>query len=198
MGSSDTPPPDCPPWLIPLHMTLLGLGVLLWDATYILMTRRALATQSYGMPLLALASNVSWELVYVFYVCEMPLETVGFLFWLILDVGLVYTTVRFGEADWRGGRMSWVGRHIAGILAVLVLVGCAVHYRFAAWWLAAPHVGTGMKFGKWWGGEEGYDTTELAFWSAGVCQAALGASALAMLASRGHSGGASYAIWWVL
>ena len=176
-------------------MALLGLGVLLWDATYILMTRRALATQSYGMPLLALASNLSWELVYVLYVCEMPLETVGFLFWLILDVGLVYTTVRFGEEDWRTSRMSWVGRHIAAILALLVLAGCAVNYRFAAWWLAEPHRGTGMKFGKWWGGREGYDTTELAFWSAGVCQAVLGVSALVMLGNRGHSGGTSYAIW---
>ena len=195
MGSNDIPPPHAPSWLIQAHMALLGAGVLLWDMTYILMTRRALATRSYGMPLVALAANVSWELVYVFYVCETPLETYGFLFWLLLDIGLVYTTVRFGTEDWKESRWSWVGRQIAWVLGLLTALGCAGHYAFAAWWFAEPGRGSGSKDGKWWGGQEGYDTTELAFWSAAANQVVISAGSLAMLVMRGHSGGTNYAIW---
>ncbi|KAK0639945.1 hypothetical protein B0T16DRAFT_336788 [Cercophora newfieldiana] len=197
MGSSDIPPPylNAPPWLIPVHMFLLGTGVLLWDATYILMTLRALRTKSYGMPLLALGANVSWELVTVFYVCEAPLETFGFFVWLVLDVGLVYTTVRYGAGEWKGSRFEWVGRRIGRVLAGLVAVGCVLNYWFAKWWLEVPGRGTGSKEGKWWGGKEGYDTTELAFWSAGASQVVLSVGSLVMLVSRGHSGGTSHAIW---
>jgi len=196
MGSSDIPPAHSPQWLIPLHTALLGIGVLLWDATYILMTRRALATRTYGMPLLALAANVSWEVVTVFYVCEAPLETFGFLFWLLLDVGLVYTTLKYGEENWRSsGGWSWVGRRIGWVFSALLVLGGIGNYWFASWWLAVEGRGSGTKAGKWWRGREGYDTTELAFWSAGVSQVVLSACSLSMLTSRGHSGGTSYTIW---
>lgn len=195
MASSDIPPPHAPPWLIAFHMSLLALGALLWDAAYILMTRRALVTRSYGMPLLPLALNLSWEIAYVFCVCEEVLETVGFSAWLVLDVGIVYTTLKFGEADWRGRRHAWVGRHIAGVLAGMVVVGCVANYAFIRWWLEVPGRGHGIKQGKWWGGREGFDTTELAFWSAAVIQVTISACSLVMLVERGHSGGTSFAIW---
>jgi len=197
MGSSDIPPPDAPPWLILAHMSLLGCGAILWDAAYILMTRRALITKSYGMPLLPLALNVSWEIIYVFCVCEAVLETAGFSAWLLLDVGIVYTTLKFGRDDWRTsrGHDSWVGRHIALVLTGMVMVGCVVNYAFIQWWLEVPGRGHGVKTGKWWGGQEGFDTTELAFWSAAAIQVTISACSLKMLVDRGHSGGTSFSIW---
>ncbi|KAJ9149325.1 hypothetical protein NKR23_g4203 [Pleurostoma richardsiae] len=194
MGSSDVPPPGAPAWLVPLSTALLAGGVSLWCATYVLMTRRSLQTRSYGMPLLALATNLSWEVVYAGYVTEMPLELAGFAAWLLLDVGLVYTTVRFAPEDWRRSSPV-VGRRMGWILGVMVAVGCAGHYAFARWWLSRPGVGHGDKSGKWWFGREGYDTTELAYWSASIPQVALSAGSVAMLLVRGHSGGTSYPIW---
>jgi hypothetical protein len=195
MASSDIPPPSAPQWLIPLHVALLGIGVLLWDATYILITLRSVRTKSYGMPLVALACNLSWELVTVFYVCEGPPETIGFLIWLVLDIGLVYTTLRYGEREWKGGRFEWIGRRIGIVLTGLIVVGMGVNYWFAKWWLSVPHRGSGRKEGKWWNGEEGFDTTELAFWSAGVSQVVLSVGCLVMLWRRGHSGGTGFVIW---
>ncbi|KAK3496250.1 hypothetical protein B0T13DRAFT_400707 [Neurospora crassa] len=194
MGSNDVPPAHCPSWVVPTSTALLGIGVLFWDATYILMTRRALATKTYGMPLLALAFNVSWELVYAFYVSEMILEKLGFAFWLLLDIGLIYTTVRFGPEAWRHTN-PWVGRNIGWLFALMTAVGCVGHYAFAAWWMSEPHRGSGDKTGKFWAGQDAYDATEVAFWSAAVCQLAGSAGSLAMLITRGHSGGTSYLIW---
>jgi hypothetical protein len=146
------------------------------------------------MPLLALSINVSWEIVNLFYVCEMPIETVGFAVWLFLDIGLVYTTIRFAPEEWQS-TSPWVGRHVGAILALMTAVGCIGHYSFSAWWLAEPGRGTGVKTGKWWRGRDEFDTTELAFWTAAVSQLVLSAGSIAMLLVRRHSGGTGYAIW---
>ncbi|KUI67156.1 hypothetical protein VM1G_03029 [Cytospora mali] len=194
MGSSDVPPAHVPTWVVPLSTAALGAGVLCWDAAYILMTLRSLRTRSYSMPLLGLALNVSWEIIYALYVCEAPIETAGFTFWLLLDIGLVYTTVKFAPHEWDKTN-PWVGRHMAAILGVMMALGCVGHLAFVSWWLSRPGIGHGDKTGKWYFGQDEYDTTEMAYWSAGVAQLVDSGGALAMLLVRGHSGGTSFGIW---
>lgn len=194
MGSSDVPPAHAPDWVVPLSTVALGIGVLCWDAAYILMTLRSLKTKSYSMPLLGLALNVSWEIVYALYVCEAPLETAGFTIWLLLDVGLIYTTIKFAPLEWEK-TSPWVGRHTAAILSFMTAIGCVGHFAFVSWWLSRPGIGHGDKAGKWYFGQDEYDTTEMAFWSAGVAQLVDSIGALSMLLVRGHSGGTSFAIW---
>jgi hypothetical protein len=193
MGSSDIPPAHCPSWLIPASTVLLGIGVVFWDLTYILMTLRSFKTKSYGMPILALALNISWEIIYWLYVSEMPLERAGFAFWLFLDIGLVYTTVKFGHHEWV--HAPFVARNLVLILVVMTAIGLVGNYAFAFWWLSSPGRGTGDKTGKFRYGVEGQDCTELAFWTAAVLQLPASAGSLAMLLVREHSGGTSYAIW---
>ncbi|CAJ2510619.1 Uu.00g062440.m01.CDS01 [Anthostomella pinea] len=197
MGLSDIPPPHAPEWLVPASTASLFIGVFFWDLTYILMTRRALQTRSYGMPLVGLAINVSWEIVYGLYVAENLLERLGFSLWLLLDLGLIYTTVRFAPEDWASTNRA-VGRNVAWILGFMIVVGCWGHYAFASWFFSEPGMGSGDKTGKPWRGKDGYDTTELAFWSAGVAQLVLSADGLAMLIVRGHSGGTGFLIWLVI
>ncbi|KAI1097131.1 hypothetical protein F4804DRAFT_328531 [Jackrogersella minutella] len=194
MGSSDVAPSHAPPWLVPLSTVFLGSGVAFWGAAYVLMTRRCLQTRSYGMPIVGLAINVSWEAVYGFYVAEMLFERLGFICWLLLDLGLIYTTVRFAPEEWASTNRC-VGRNMASVLAVMLAVGCWGHYAFVSWWLSRPGIGSGDKTGKWYYGQDGYDTTELAYWSAGVSQLVLSSSSVAMLIVRGHSGGTGYMIW---
>ena len=98
------------------------------------------------MPLLALAINLSWELVLVLFVCESVLDTIGFLFWLLLDIGLVYTTVRFGPRDWEGTN-PWIGRHIGWILGIMTAIGFVGQYLFTSWWMS-ERIGLGSKEGK--------------------------------------------------
>ncbi|KAK1623336.1 integral membrane protein [Colletotrichum phormii] len=140
------------------------------------MSIRSHRTKSYGMPLFALALNLSWELIYAARVAEHPLERLGFLVWLLLDVPLVYTTLKNAKYEWRHAPL--VAQNIGAILAVMVALGAAANYA-----------------SKWWAGREGFDCTELAFWTAGLAQFAVGTGCLAMLLVRGHSGGTSYAIW---
>lgn len=193
MGITDIAPPHVPGWVVPASAGLLAIGVLCWDITYVLMARRSLATKSSSMPLLALAANVSWEIVYALFVADHPLEQLGFLAWLILDVPVVYATVRAAKYDWAHSPL--VARNHATILGVMLAVGCAGNWAIASWWLEVPGRGMGDKTGKLWQGIEGFDCTELAFWTAGVAQLAVGPGCIAMLLTRGHSGGTSYGIW---
>ncbi|KXH61169.1 integral membrane protein [Colletotrichum nymphaeae SA-01] len=193
MGLTDTPPPHVPSWVVPTSGALLITGAIFWDMCYVLMSIRSHRTKSYGMPLFALALNLSWELIYAVRVAEHPLERLGFLVWLLLDVPLVYTTLKNAKHEWRHAPL--VANNIGAFLAIMVALGCVGNYAVADWWLSAPGTGYGDKSGKWWAGREGFDCTELAFWTAGLAQFALGTGCLAMLLVRGHSGGASYAIW---
>ncbi|TQV95185.1 PaxB protein [Cordyceps javanica] len=193
MGSSDIPPASAPRWLIPVSTLCLSAGVGFWILCYVLMTRRALQTRATPMPLLALGLNLSWEMVFAFYVTEMPIELAGFVLWLLFDLPVLYVTVTQARHSFAASPL--VARHVGRLLGLVFVAGLAANYVFARWWLAVPHRGHGPKDGKPWFGLEARDTTELAWWSAGVAQLILSVSCVSMLLSRGHSGGQSYAIW---
>ncbi|KAH8845482.1 hypothetical protein MCOR27_007109 [Pyricularia oryzae] len=196
MGLKDTPPPHVPEWLPIASTCVLGVGAVCWYLTYILITIRATQTKSYGMPLMATVLNWSWEVIYAFYAAEHPIEFLGLAAWFTLDIGMVYTTVVYAPHDWKYSSRR-VGRHMFAILLGLTAVGVWGNYAFAEWFLAEEGRGFGDKTGKWFRGREGFDTMEMAFWSALVPQAYISGASLAMLISRGHSGGVSYAIWFV-
>ncbi|OAQ92130.1 PaxB protein [Purpureocillium lilacinum] len=193
MGSSDIPPPSAPTWLVPASTVLLGSGIVCWLACYVLMTRRSLATHATPIPLVPLGINLAWEVVYALYVTEAPLELAGFAMWLAFDVPVLYATLKTAPRSFASAPL--VARNAGKLLAVVFVFGLASNALFAWWWLAEPHRGHGLKWGKVWNGLEARDTTELAWWSAGVAQMAMSVGALAMLIQRGHSGGQSYAIW---
>ncbi|CRK38125.1 hypothetical protein BN1723_004366 [Verticillium longisporum] len=193
MGLVDVSPPHIPSWVVPTSFALLAAGALCWDATYVLLAFRSRRTHSYGMPLLALALNISWEIIFAIGIAEQPLERIGFLAWLLLDIPILQATIRAAPREFSHAPL--VACNIVPILASMVVVGCAGNAAFAYWFFAVPGRGSGDKAGKWWRGAEGYDCTELAFWTAGIAQLTVSAGCLAMLVERGHSGGTSYAIW---
>ncbi|EWY84672.1 hypothetical protein FOYG_12093 [Fusarium oxysporum NRRL 32931] len=193
MGSSDIPPPSAPPWLVPASTACLSLGITFWLIAYILMIRRSLATNATPAPLVALGLNLGWEVVYAFGVCEAPIETYGFMLWLLLDIVVLYATLKTAPRSFASSPL--IANNVALLLFLVFVAGVVGNGLFVWWWLKEPHRGYGIKWGKNWKGLEARDTTELAYWSAGVAQMIFSVSALAMLLQRGHSGGQSYAIW---
>lgn len=193
MGSTDVPPSTAPTWLIPAQTIILGFGVAFWLLTYVLMVRRSLATNATAQPIIPLGLNLAWEVVWAFYVTDIPLELLGFGAWLLFDIPVVYATLKTAPNSFSAQPL--VARNVRLILGLVFLMGVAANGYFAWWWLAEPHRGYGLKWGKTWKGQEARDTTELSYWTAGVAQMSFSVGALAMLVQRGHSGGQSYAIW---
>ena len=190
MGSNDVPPPYVPAYFQLVSNSLLQAGGVLWTITYILFVRSSFRARSYGMPILALAFNLAWEVVFALYVAETPLERSIFTIWMILDLGLIYCVVVYGQHEW--SHSPAIARNLGKIFTVLVAGALVGHWTFAKWWIDND---MGKREGKFYMGRVGPDTTELGYWSVAFCQSYLSTASLAQLMVRGHSGGVGWDIW---
>jgi hypothetical protein len=76
----------------------IGAG-LLWTLTYILIIDRGFKDQTYGMPLIALCANISWEGIFVFiYPHEMPQLQINRI-WFFFDTIIVFQYLKFGPTE---------------------------------------------------------------------------------------------------
>lgn len=190
MGSSDAPPPHVPSHIVPVCNLFLQIGGCLWTICYFLLVRESFRSQSYGMPLFALALNVSWEAVFAFYIAESALEKFVFTLWLLLDCGMVYSMVKYAKYEWAHSPI--IGHNIGSIFAAMTAAALLGHWAFAKWWIDNE---VGKREGRYYNGVVGPDATELGFWSAALCQAYLSVACLCQLVVRQHSGGVSWSIW---
>lgn len=190
MSFSDTPPPHVSQYYYLIGGLLLSSGGILYTQAYHLMTRQSLRDRTYAMPLFALAFNFAWETVFLFYVTDEFEVKLVLSAWILMDLGLVYSVVKYGHNEWAHAPI--VGKHIGKIFAVMLAWWCWALWAVAHWWIEWE---VNPKLGKWYMGVEGPDTSELAYWTALVAQVVLSWTSLAQILVRGNTGGASYRIW---
>ncbi|MFF4394311.1 hypothetical protein [Streptomyces sp. NPDC001480] len=77
---------------------LLGTG-LFWTAAYVLLIRTGLRERTFGMPVVAFATNISWEFMFSFVRPPSGLMQVINIVWFCFDLAIGYTLVRFGRAE---------------------------------------------------------------------------------------------------
>ena len=90
-------------------LLMLGSGIF-WSATYLLIIRRSILDQTYGMPLFALCANISWEFIFSFIYPPSIIQHVVNLVWFSLDVVILMQLLRYGSrefADLPGGSSMW-------------------------------------------------------------------------------------------
>jgi hypothetical protein len=85
------PPPE-------LRALMLVSGVF-WTIAYVLILVRAHRDRRYGMPLLALAANLSWELTFAVVTPHSGPQMIVNGVWLALDVLLAVQFLRFAHVD---------------------------------------------------------------------------------------------------
>lgn len=79
--------------------TMVLLSGISWTLTYIALVYRGFQDKSYGMPLAALALNISWEVTYsLIYPPHSGgmIATVINTLWMICDLGIVTTFLLYG------------------------------------------------------------------------------------------------------
>jgi hypothetical protein len=80
------------------HFLMISSG-LFWTLTYLLILRRGFLDNSYGMPMLALCANLSWEFIFSFvYPHPQPQLYINYL-WLLFDGGILIQYLRLGRRD---------------------------------------------------------------------------------------------------
>lgn len=76
----------------------IGSGIF-WTITYILIIRRGFKDKTYGMPLVALCANVSWEFIFSFvFPHKSPQIYIDYV-WLFFDLFIVGQYLLFGRKD---------------------------------------------------------------------------------------------------
>jgi hypothetical protein len=82
-----------------MHPVFLATG-LCWAAAYVLIIRQGFADRTYGMPIVALCANLSWEFIFsVVRPVEADAQRIGNFLWLAFDVVILYTFLRFGPRE---------------------------------------------------------------------------------------------------
>ena len=80
---------------------MVGSGVL-WTLTYLLIIRQGFLDRTYGMPLVALCANLSWEVTFSFvYPHDLPQRAVNVV-WLSFDLVILLQLLGHGPREFAG------------------------------------------------------------------------------------------------
>lgn len=78
----------------------LGMG-LFWILTYILIIIRGFQDQSYGMPMVAICANISWEFMFAFIYPQNELQQKMTMIWFALDLIIVMQYLYYGRKEFK-------------------------------------------------------------------------------------------------
>ena len=76
----------------------VGCGIF-WTLTYLLILRRGYKDKTYGMPVLALCANLSWEFTFSFIFPHPPPQLYIDYVWLLFDTGILVQFFYYGRND---------------------------------------------------------------------------------------------------
>ena len=86
---------------------MLGSGAF-WTFTYILMIRRGFLDTTYGMPLVALCANISWEFIFSFLYPHGPVQRPVNIVWFSVDLVILFQIVRYGPREFDEAPPGWM------------------------------------------------------------------------------------------
>ena len=114
--------------MTPWQVAVLASGVF-WTVAYAAIVYRGFKDRSYGMPVVALALNLTWEITFTFVFPgdRITMASIIKCLWMLLDVGIVVTYFRFGYRHFRDSigvsRSVWFGGTVlAFALSMLIMV----------------------------------------------------------------------------
>ncbi len=121
--------------------SMLGVGGLLWMLAYVIIIYRGFKDRSCGMPLIALAVNFAWEVMWGFiHPDKPPMDTINRI-WAGIDVLIVIQFLVYGRRTWPEFLPKWsFYPMVAGVLGLgfgFVYLGT---YEFADWEVGGAYV----------------------------------------------------------
>ncbi len=111
---------------------MLGSG-LFWTLTYLLIIRQDMHDRTYGMPLVALCANLSWEFTFAFLYPHDPIQRTVNIVWFAFDVVIFVQVLRYGPREFA----DLPPRVFYAILGLALATSCSViilmSYEFNDW-----------------------------------------------------------------
>jgi hypothetical protein len=120
------------PTLVTVFTLISGIS---WTIVYIDIINRGFKDKSYGMPLFALAFNITWEFIFGFLVGKgFDLQKIVTCVWFILDAAIVITYFKYGRKEFP----KTVGKFFIPWSVVAFIIGFITIYfmqlEFAGLW----------------------------------------------------------------
>ena len=78
-----------------MQSIILIVGGIFWILTYIFIISKGYKDKTYGMPLLALCANISWEFIFSFLFPHSPHQLYINYLWFALDVVIVFQFFKY-------------------------------------------------------------------------------------------------------
>lgn len=76
----------------------IAFGIF-WTITYVLIILRGSLDRTYGMPLVALCANISWEFIFTFVHPHGPVQRPINIAWLLLDAVILFQLLKYGPRE---------------------------------------------------------------------------------------------------
>lgn len=113
---------------------LVAISGIAWSVAYIAMIRIGVKDKTYGMPFVALALNIAWELLYAVlglkYGPGHILTWVNWV-WFFFDLAIVYTYFKYGRADFEkhaDGKAFIPWAVLVFVMAVALQIGFLIEF----------------------------------------------------------------------
>lgn len=78
----------------------LGMG-LFWILTYIFIIIRGFQDKAYGMPMVAICANISWEFIFAFIYPQNELQQKITMIWFALDIVILMQYLIYGRKEFK-------------------------------------------------------------------------------------------------
>ena len=111
-----------------INLFKLGSGVF-WSLTYLLIIRRGFKDRTFGMPLVALCANISWEFIFSFVHPHQPPQLYVDITWFLLDTLIVYQLLHYGRQAFDRllpGAMFYAFFLVSMVLSFAVVLGISI------------------------------------------------------------------------
>jgi hypothetical protein len=107
-----------------------GVACALWTVAYIQIWRQARKDQAYGVPLVCICMNVTWEVIYSFFAPDPSwLWLLLDRSWFVFDLFIVYQLLRYGRAN---QNIPEIRTHFLLIVAGTLVLALIGHLTFRA------------------------------------------------------------------
>ena len=124
--------PQVPVWLGVVNV----IGDVLWLVAYILAIRKGFQEKTYAVPMLCIALNLSWELIYA-AIFRFPVDIIAYLrwAWLLADLVIAYQLFRYGRQQQTTPVMVKYFYPVAVVSFISAFIGqLTYHFTFGDTW----------------------------------------------------------------
>ncbi|AHN21349.1 hypothetical protein [Lysinibacillus varians] len=78
----------------------IGMG-LFWIVTYIFIIKRGFHDEQYGMPMVAICANISWEFIFTFIYPHNDFQRIITFSWFVLDLVIMWQYLIYGRKEFK-------------------------------------------------------------------------------------------------